>query len=55
MLNTVVLFHSCNLFLMHHNVSIDKLGVREVELKAARRSTEVLVSVKVLNPMKTVE
>lgn len=54
MLNTVVLFHSCNLFLMHHNVSIDKLGVREVDLKAAR-STEVVVSVKVLNPMKTVE
>lgn len=31
------------------------LGVREVELKAAGRPTEVLVSVKVLNPMQTVE
>jgi len=30
-------------------------GVREVELEAARRSTEVLVSVKVPNAMKTVE
>lgn len=31
------------------------LGVREAELKDARRSTELLVSVKVLNPIETVE